>query len=179
MDEAAESVVRDPETMTEQELRDEVWFWRGNTAASLFFAVGALKDKDRRTGLRDRRREVEALTDLLTSALSGEALETCFACGLPIREGEAVICDVEQGEMHAECPVDGRPRTLKPGDKVFMDPASICIDEDHPEGGDPALKPDHIVAHAHARLYDTAGVIRQVETARAALKASGKGRAAG
>lgn len=154
-----------------EQLRDEVWFWRTDAAARLFFRMGEVRDTKVTTKAGwEARRRLSGLIESLSDALAGKYHPECFACLQPIRPGDAVITDVTEGGMHAECPVDGQPSTAKPGDKIFMDPESIVIDEDHPEGGEAREKPDHLVAHAASRLYSEEQIVAKVEAARALLE---------
>lgn len=158
------------DVLTVEELRDEVWYWRTDAAARLFFLMDAVKVTSPRANAgREARRHLAGLIETLSEALRGEYHPACFCCAEPIRPGDAVISDVTEGEMHAECPAPGERSTFRPGGKVFMEPESIVIDEDHPEGGDPALKPDHLVAHEASRLYTHEQIVAKLETARAVL----------
>lgn len=161
-----------PDTMNQAQLRDEVWFWREETTAELFHLRRAVEATTARSKAgQEARQRLRGAVQQLSEALSGDVLDDCFACALPIRPGDAVITDVNEGEMHAQCPKPGRPQTIMPGDKVFLDPESIVIDDDHPEGGDPALKPDHIVAHEAARLFTAEQISQRLAEARALLEA--------
>lgn len=154
----------DPDTMSVEDLRDEVWFWRDNAAATLVQEIVKLRmlEEGGRRGVVRKRRSIQSVADLLEAALFGDVNATCFACGLPIRAGDACISDVEGGEMHAECPDSGRASTLKPGDKVFVDPDSIVWEGEGP-------KPDHLIAHACERLFTVDQLVRRVDEARAAI----------
>lgn len=164
---------RKVEDLTLDELRDEVWLWRTDAAARLYGRMDDVrKSSPRARAGREARRHLCGDVETLSDALAGVYDPICFACLLPIKPGDAVICDVDEGEMHAACPVDGQPSTAKPGDKIYMEPESIVIDEDHPEGGDPALKPDHIVAHEASRLYSHDQLVDRLTAARALLGAA-------
>lgn len=161
--------------LTIEQLRDEVWLWRIDAALRLFNRMDAVKQTRAATRAgREARRDLAGDVETLGDAMAGRYHPDCFACGLPIIPGDAVISDVNEGEMHAECPAEGRERTIKPGDKVFMDRESIVIEEDHPDGGDLADKPDHIVAHAASRLYSDKQIAARLDTARALLSAEAK-----
>lgn len=161
--------------LTIEQLRDEVWFWRTDAAARLYFRMDDVKQTRATTHAgREARRHLAGDAETLSDALTGRYHPECFACALPIFPGHAVISDVNEGEMHAECPAEGRERTIKPGDKVFMDRESIVTDEDHPEGGELADKPDHIVAHAASRLYSDEQIAARLDAARALLNAEPK-----
>lgn len=162
MSEAEVVTVRDPDAMTEAQLRDEVWFWRTEAAAGLSERRIQLKlaRETKRGGIGLLKREIERLEALLAAALAGELHDRCFACGSEIRPGDACLSDVEMGEMHAMCPIDGRASTVAPGDKVYMEPESLVWEGDGP-------KPDHLVAFAHERLYTTAQIAAKLERAAA------------
>lgn len=159
------------EDLTLEQLRDEVWLWRTEATARLFFTMGEVEASSPRSRVgHDARRRLNAEVETLSDALAGNYHPSCFVCGFSIRPGDAVLTDVNEGEMHAECPQhEGGPQAAAPGDKIYMDPESIVIDEDHPEGGDPALKPDHLVAFAAGRLYSDEQIVAKIEAARLLL----------
>ena len=143
------------EDLSIETLREEVWMWRTDAAARLATLAVEVDSTNphSRVGM-NARREFRGEAETLNDALAGRYHPRCFCCGFSIRPGDAVIQDVSEGEMHADCPSEeGGVQVLRPGDKVFMEPDSIVIDEDHPDGGEAGDKPDHIVAHESARLY--------------------------
>lgn len=165
MSEADDAVaLRDPDTMSLEDLRDEVWFWRTEAAASLHerrIQLRLARERGGR-GVGLLKREIERLRALLTSALAGELHEGCPACGEPIRPGDACLSDVEMGQMHAMCPIGGRVSTVRPGDRVYMEPEAIVWEGEGP-------KPDHLIAFSHERLYTTAQVAEAVAGERGAV----------
>ena len=157
---------RDVEALSIEELRAEVWFWREGAAATLgakMLWLEAMNDGDaRRRGIKRVRKQVTTLSAQLQEALAGEYWSLfCEACGGPVKPGQAVISDVDCGEMHADC-ADGGWGRYKPGDKLFLEPEAIAWEGEGP-------KPDHIVCHASERLYTTAQLVEQLGRARAAL----------
>lgn len=166
---------RKVEDLSLEDLREEVWFWRTDAAAGL---ASMIAERQARPPSEAEAEESEGLlayaAEALHDALRGRYHERCFACGFSIQPGDAVISDVNEGEMHASCPdQEGGAQAIKPGDKVFMDRDSIVIDQDHPEGGEASEKPDHIVAHEATRLYTHEQIVAKVTTAMA--KAEGVG----
>jgi hypothetical protein len=159
MTDAAEAVaLRDPDTMSEQDLREEVWFWRENAAAGLGFARVDLKiaREMKKGGIGALKKRIDEFVSMLTSALTGDLHEGCGACGFSIRPGDACIWYEDIGEAHAACPAfEGGPQAAQVGDRIEMEPEAIVWEGEGPP-------PDHLVAHAHDRLYTTAVIATKI-----------------
>jgi len=164
-------MTHDPDAMTAEQLRDEVWYWRTEAAADLGFRLCEVENPDLRTDFRGRatlKRRVEARVSLLSNALSGDIFEACSICGEAIRPGVALIRDVDMGDCHAECmgdPEIKREGGARPGDTILVDPESVVGFDDEP---DPESD-GRLIAHEHSRLYTTDQIAAKLEMARAAI----------
>ena len=145
-------------------LLEERQHWREWAACHIDELVRALKG-DRRLHLRPvapvsaLRQELAETVVALGEALEDDFRPRCGACGEPVRVGQAVLPDVEMGEIHADC---GNPDRVAPGDKVFVDPESIVVEEG-------AEKPDHLVAGEAGWLMDAVQIAERLARGRAVL----------
>jgi hypothetical protein len=132
-------------------LLEERHFWR-ETAACRISSLAVAVVGDGRMHRRPivpksaLRQELLETVQALESALAGDFFPACEACGEQVRPGDATIYDVDCGEMHADCCAPSSQSPVRPGDKVFLDPESIVVED----GETPR---DHIVAGVASSLF--------------------------
>ena len=127
---------KDPATMSEDELRAEVWYWREEVASRLHTAV-----EERNLTW------ISLWTVLLDGAVDQSAITKCFACNEVLVPGQPAIRDVSEGDAHAGCMgqhIDG--------DRYQLDPEGICGPDDEPIPGHDGV----LTSHPYAPLRTTA-----------------------
>jgi hypothetical protein len=171
-------VTRAIETMTAEELREEVNFWRQNVACWLGAALQAAESSVNPAVLADYRRwnspphRVRELTHVLREALTGEEMfQSCEGCAKPVKPGQLVVTFEDVGEMHAECA--GAPADqLYVGGRIPVPLESLELEPGEEPPADPAM---HV--HASQDLYTPDRIERFVAEGEAFL-ASPRGRRA-
>ncbi len=107
--------------LTVEQLREEVEFWRANSAAFLWsMKIGV--EAARVRGQHDFATIIEVNymmphATALELALGGEYHETCEACTKPLLRGQLVFQNTDGGELHAAC-LGGQPTLRGEDDKA-------------------------------------------------------------
>ena len=159
------------ETMTVEELREEVNFWRQNAAcwlSSALFATaeGAMGLKAWRYN-RSPGRQVRELSSVLGEALTGEGMfPGCEGCGKPVKPGELVVSFEDVGEMHARC-AGASGDQLRDGGRIPVPLESLSLEEGEAPPDDPALS-----VYASSDLYTPEHIEAFVTEGRAWLESS-------
>lgn len=150
-------------------LLEERHFWRETAACHISSLVVALAG-DRRMHCRPivprsaLRQELRETVESLRAAFAGDFFPICEACGEAVRPGDATLRDVDCGDLHADCCAAESQQPVKPGDKVFLDPESIVVEE----GEAPR---DHIHAGVAANLLTDAEIAERLVVGVRALEA--------
>lgn len=98
--------MNDPTEMSPDQLREEVWHWRKNTAATLSFArswAQAAEKTDQNLAADVRVRVLMPQRAALAEALAGDFHQACEACGQPLLNGQMVFQGHDSNDMHAAC----------------------------------------------------------------------------
>lgn len=151
-----------PDTMTDQQLRDEVHYWRAAVACHIGVAIAAYDNPptDPEYARHLRERDLSGWVSYLSDALEGAYHPLCEGCLEPVRPGDPVICYADVGEVHADC----NGKAYKVGDRIPVDLDSLDLEE----GETPPVDP-HFTVYAASAFYDTDRLAANLETGRAAL----------
>lgn len=96
------------ESLTLEQLRDEVTYWRQDAAARLLMALALAKAAEIK-GEEDRCAQITVSTIFptraaLSNALNGEVYwPVCEGCSSPVHPGDAVYAYEDGGEGHCDC----------------------------------------------------------------------------